>query len=192
MEGETTAGTKQDMDSRFGKVYREARQTLVQAIDMMKQIAPVDIVVQPGNHDSISLFTMGDSLECYYHDEKGVTVNNSAFPRKYYRFGQTLIAFAHGDKESLKKLPLLGAVENKKDWAECKYIEWHTGHKHMEQVSEDMGIKVRILPSITAPDFWHSSMGYVGNVRNAQAFLYHKDNGLEAIFYSKPVKEIKD
>jgi hypothetical protein len=185
--GETTKGTKQDMDSRFGKVYREARETLIESIEMMRKIAPVDIIIKPGNHDETSMFHLGDAIECWYHNAKDVQVDNSAESRKYYRYGATMIAYTHGDKESHKKLPLLGAIERKKDWAECKYHEWHVAHLHQERVTEDMGIKVRILPSITAPDHYHASHGYVGNIRNAQAFLFSKSDGLEAIIYSKPI-----
>lgn len=48
-------------------------------------------------------------------------------------------------------------------------------------------MKVRYLSSISAPDLYHFDNGYVGSIRQAQAFIYDKENGLESIIYSKPI-----
>jgi len=36
----------------------------------------------------------------------------------------------------------------------------------------------RIIPALCPPDFWHSSQGYVGAMRGAQAFLWDFNDGL--------------
>lgn len=182
----TTALTPQSVDSRFPKIFREARELLVESINYLKQIAPVDVIVVAGNHDQNSMLHMGDALECWFHNDKNVTIDNRPVPRKYYRYGQNLICYAHGDKINHKKLPMLAAVECD-DWSQCKYREWHIGHLHHEKVVEENGVKTRIIPSITGTDEYHSSHGYIGTVRTSQAFLFDEDHGLNAIIYSKPV-----
>ena len=49
-------GTRQDADSRFSRIFRDGRKLLVEAIEYLKTIAPVDVLVVVGNHDSNSMF----------------------------------------------------------------------------------------------------------------------------------------
>ena len=49
--GTTTAGTPQDIDTRYLKMFRMAFQLMVAIIDRLREIAPVDVIVVPGNHD---------------------------------------------------------------------------------------------------------------------------------------------
>lgn len=178
----TTLGTRQDADSRFSRIFRDGRKLLVEAIEYLKTVAPVDVVVCVGNHDSNSMFHLGDALECWYHADPLVKVENSPVLRKYYRFGNTIIGYTHSDKEKLKDLPLLGSTE-RKDWSECLFKEWHVGHRHGEHCTEDKGVKVRTLSSMSGSDYWHFGKGYVGNIKGAEAFLFHKESGLLAQLY---------
>ncbi len=179
----TTLGTRQDADSRFSRIFRDGRKLLIEAIEYLKTIAPVDVLVVVGNHDSNSMFHLGDALECWYHADPLVKVDNAPALRKYYRYGNSIIGFTHGDKEKIKDLPLLGATEKPHDWADCAYREWHLGHRHGEHCIEEKGVKVRTLSSLSGSDFWHNNKGYVGNVKGAEAFLFHKEDGLVAQFY---------
>ena len=185
---ETTKGTPQDVDSRFAKIYREGRKMLVEAVELLRQIAPVDVMVVAGNHDHHSMFHLGDALECWFHGHDDVTVNNDPISRKYYQFGQNMICFSHGHLEKHNQLPQLAAVEQPAMWAATTYREWHVAHFHHESVKEYMGTNVRILPSLTGADRYHHDNGYVGAKRIAQAFRFHELNGLEAVFNSTPLE----
>ncbi len=184
----TTASTPQSVDSRFPKVFKKGKDILITVIDNLKQIAPVDVIVTRGNHDSNSLFHMGELLEAYYHKDANVNIENSPAPRKYYRFGQNLIQFSHGDKVGLKKLPSIAAAESP-DWSDCKFREIHTAHRHHEElmVSESAGCKTRILNTIAGVDEYHSTHGYVKNLRCVQSFIWDRENGLQAMIYSNPI-----
>lgn len=184
---ETTAGTPQDVDSRFAKIYREGRKILVEAIEYLRQIAPVDVLVVAGNHDNQSMFHLGDALECWFHAHTDVKINNDPISRKYYRFGKVMICFCHGNLEKHDKLPNLAAVEEPAMWAATVWREWHTGHFHHESVKEHMGTNVRILPSLSGADRYHHDHGYVGAKRIAQGFLFNEES-LEAVFNSTPVQ----
>ena len=183
----TTAGTPQDCDVSFSKMFKEGRELLVTAINMAKKIAPVDVLVVPGNHDSAAMLHIGDSIECWFHNDKTVNVYNSHKSRKYYSFGENLIIYCHGDKEKQDKLPLIAATEEPILWSKAKYREIRVGHLHHEIVKEHNGVKIRVVPSLSGNDVYHYDRGYTGNIRVGQGFLFDYFNGLESIFYSKPV-----
>jgi hypothetical protein len=180
---ETTAGTYVDSDSRWQKMFMRGCELMVESIEKLSQIAPTDVIVCAGNHDNLSSQYLGYYLQAWFRNHKYVTINNEPTPRKYYKFGQVLLGFCHGDAGKLNDLPLVMASECKKDWGDTKFREFMTGHKHQETVKEIKGVKVRTISSLTGTDFWHSKNMYVGNIRASESFLYHKENGLEAVYY---------
>jgi len=184
----TTAGTPQDDDLRWQKLYKIGRELLIRAIDYLRLYAPVDVVVIQGNHDFQRMYYLGDSLSLWYSRCDDVTVNNEPKTRKYYKYGKVLLGFAHGSDEKFKELPLIMAQEASDLWSDTKYREVHIGHFHHKKVmnfleSEDFkGIMIRQMSSITGIDAWHAKKGFVGNIKAANAFLWNEDNGLIAIF----------
>jgi hypothetical protein len=42
-----------------------------------------------------------------------------------------------------------------------------------------MGVRVRLLSSLCREDAWHANSGYIGNIKQAEAFMWHKDEGLK-------------
>lgn len=185
--GETTKGTPLDVDTRYIKVYRRIVQIHRRAVDLLQQIAPVDIVIVPGNHDELTSFHLGEILAAIYEHSPNVTVDNSPKLRKYYEFGTNLFGFTHGDAERVSELPLLMARENPEAWARCASREWHIGHKHISEKFEakarfeqdftsDKGVRVRRLTSLSAHDAWHTKHAYTDR-RACEAFVFHKTAG---------------
>jgi len=179
--GTTTGGTPMDVDSRFQKTYVAGRRLMVDAVERLRQIAPVTLVMVPGNHDSLSTFCLGDSLECWYHRTRDVTVLNAPTPRKYIEHGKVMILFTHGDKGKKDNYPLLMATEQPEMFGRTKYREAHTGHLHQLQVKEQMGVRTRISPALCAADAWHNEHHFVGNQRAAEAFVWHPEEGLVSL-----------
>jgi hypothetical protein len=183
----TVKGTVQQEDTRWQKTFRAGRRLATEMIDACAEIAPVDVLFIPGNHDEERVFYLGDALECWYHNNKSVSVDNRAVSRKYYHFGKVLLGFTHGDSETIKKLPNLMQFEMPKLWGDSIYREWHTGDKHHKmdyvlEVDEQVGIVIRILRSLVPADAWTFSRGFVGSQRAAEAFMWHPENGLVAQF----------
>jgi hypothetical protein len=174
----TTAGTRQDTDSRFKKILREGRKLIINTIEKLKSVAPVDIVIVSGNHGGLSEFMLGDLLEVKYENDKFVNVNNSPTSRKYYTFGKNLIGYTHGDQEKVNDLVGIMATEKPKEWGDSKHRIWHLGHMHMMQAREMQGVKVEWLPSLSASDAWHSKRGYINNTRGVVSSLFDKEMGL--------------
>lgn len=190
----TTAGTPVDSDGRWQQVITEGRRMLVEAIDYLAGIAPVRVVMVPGNHDMERVFSTGEILSAWYRNDANVTVDNTPRSRKYWEYGQCLVMWTHGDKEKRDNLPLIAATENAAGWGRTKFREVHTGHLHclrstkFKDVEEFSGVRVRILPSLSAPDQWHDSKGFF-NIRSAEALVYHRENGCVATMsYNLPAK----
>lgn len=186
----TTKGTPQQEDTRWQKTYKMGREICVWMIETCSQVAPVDVLMIPGNHDEQRSFYLGDSLECWFNHNPNVRLDNNAAKQKYYAFGANLIGFAHGYDEKLSSLPFLMANDQSEMWAKSKYREWHTGDKHhkvdlITKGTEKPGMMVRILRSLAAEDAWTFNSGY-RSLRASEAFLWHPDNGLIAQYTATP------
>lgn len=185
--GTTTKGTRQDEDGRWQKTFVRAKAMLCAALDEASKVAPVDVVVVPGNHDTERMFYLGEVLAAYFSKSKNISINNEPTKRKYYSYGENLIGFTHGNEEKKSNLPLIMATEQPEQWAATKYREWHTGHfhskteNHFQPVKERMGIRERIIPSLTPADAWHKGMGYEG-LRAAEGYMWRKSGGVQAVF----------
>jgi hypothetical protein len=189
-ENTTTSGTVVSTDGRFFKTFRVVRQMVVRAITRLRQVAKVQVIVCPGNHDRQTAYHLGDSLECYFHNDPMVSVNNLPNPRKYIEFGNVLLGFCHGDEGKASDYPALMAAEQPEAWGRTKFREIHCGHFHSLKVTEDHGIRVRLLPALTEADSWHTHQGYIGAIRQAEAFIWSKKEGLIAeVFFNDDAQE---
>lgn len=186
---QTTAGTPMDVDTRYIKVYRRICEIHRRAIDILRQVAPVDVKIVAGNHDELTSFHLGEILATRYENDSRVTVDNSPRLRKYYDYGVNLFGFTHGDAERVNELPLTMAREKPELWAKCSSREWHIGHKHISEKMElrnpssmvqdffsDKGVRIRRLTSLSGHDAWHTKHAYMDR-RACEAFVFHKTAG---------------
>src|ERR1044072_7646435 len=74
--GTTTNGAPLDNDWRFHKTFARVRAMIVRAIERLREVAPVTVLLVPGNHDTLATWPLGDSLECFYHRTPEVEVLN--------------------------------------------------------------------------------------------------------------------
>ena len=183
MRMSTTKGTPQQDTGGWKETFRGYWNLIVQAIDYLKIIAPVDVVVISGNHDYERMYYAGDVISGWFRNDANVTVNNSDESRKYYQYGVNMIMFTHGDSEKPADMPLIMATEQPEMFAATSHREAHCGHFHKEQVNEYRGIKVRFIPSICPNDEWHKKMGYAAK-RTGQAYIWSKARGLEGYLQS--------
>jgi hypothetical protein len=190
--GTTTAGTPQDFDSRLPKLFTAARRAAVEAIDEARLIAPVDVMIVPGNHDEVTMYRLGEVLAAWYRNDDLVTVHNSPRLRKYYQYGKNLLAFTHGLETGRKRepLPLIMATEAPDMWAATTHREWHVGHRHATgelqymapatTLQEARTVRVRTLPGLTPSDAWHTTQGY-SHQRAATGLVFQRSGGLVAL-----------
>ena len=184
---ETIHGTRQQEDTRWQKTFRKGHQLMVQQIDKCQAIAPVDVLVIPGNHDEERAFYMGEVLAAWYRNCPNVRVDNRALKRKYYAYGVNLIGLTHGYYEKASTLCNLMPLEVPQLWAASLYREFHLGDKHhkkdMLTITEEFtGVTVRILRALSAASTWAFDKGFLGALRAGEGFVWHPAKGLTAQF----------
>jgi len=187
----TTNQTPQESDVRWQKMFRIGRNILYEMIDWMyKNVAPVDVIAIPGNHEEQSLFYLAEVLSAKYANNNNVTVDNRPVNRKYYRYGNNLLGFAHGKDEKEVELHNLMSLEAPKMWAETKYRYYYLGHNHHEKslksktskaiINQEVdykGVMISYLPSVAHIDKYEHKKGYEGSIRGARGMVHHKDKG---------------
>jgi hypothetical protein len=188
----TTAGTPQDVDDRWQKMYMQGKGLLVEAIDRLRLIAPVQVVIVPGNHDRQRCFYIGDTLASWYRNVPEVSVDNAPMKRKFVEYGKTLIGFAHLDTERPADLPMQMAITQKAAFARTSHWEWHCGHLHTRRQTTFKplevyeGVHVRILPSLCPPDAWHYDNCFNLGPRASEAYIYRKLTGYSGVLVHNP------
>jgi hypothetical protein len=177
--GTTEKGTPQDCDSRYQKVFSVSFETSRWGIDILRgEVGKVRVVMVPGNHDPLSTWHLGHSLECWYRNCKEVTVDNAPTFRKYFEHGVNMLMFTHGSGGKLEDYGKTMAAEQPAMWGRTRWREAHTGDKHHRRVIELKGATVRILPSLRPPDAWSSENQYIGSIRAAEAYAWSREEGL--------------
>lgn len=185
----TTKGTPQDTDTRWQYSFRRAKECIVSSAIALLDVANVDIVVQPGNHDRMMAWAMGEVLAAYFRNTS-ISVDNEPAYRKYKRYGSLLFGITHGDMVKQQALPAIMATEAPEDWGQTTWHEWFLGHFHRKKeflsvgFEDKMGVALSFLPSLTATDRWHYEMGYVGSKRSAEAHIYSKEGKkIQSLYY---------
>lgn len=185
---ETARGTPQDHDGRFQKVYEVGKMAIVHAIDKCLEIAPVEVLYVPGNHDRETSWYLCNNLASWYRDIKRVTVDYSPSATKYIKYGVNLIGFTHGNEQKHIDLPSIMMHDRPHDFADAQVRHWHIGHWHKKRELKFTAgdtfnsVEVKILPSLSGTDSWHYDKGYVKTPRSAEAHLWSKDKGYVGYF----------
>jgi hypothetical protein len=173
----TTRGTQQLGDGRWHKTYKMVREMLTSGILFLRQLAPVHVVIVPGNHDQQAMWTMGELLRTRFHYDEHITFDNDPVLWKFDEWHKNMFMFLHGDKGKRPDYPNVMARLKKDMWGRTEHREVHTGHLHTKQVEERYGTKIFISPALCPPDAWHAENLYVGNARQAEASVYHPEEG---------------
>lgn len=174
----TAAGTPQDVDGRYQKVFEAGFRAVIDAVETMAAVAPVDVVWVPGNHDPTVSWHLVKTVEAWFRGSGRVTVDAGPSPRKYVWYANTLIGLTHGDREQHRQLPSLMAAERPDEWAKASCREWLVGHMHRSRqwvtqpVDTFDGTTVRALRSLAGTDAWHHGKGYVHGPRGPAAEVY--------------------
>lgn len=185
----THKGTRVDStDDRFPKVFRRGYESVEYVVMRCREVAPVEIIWVPGNHDKTTSWYLSEMLRAVHAGDKHVKVDNTYRKRKYRLYGITLIGYDHGESMPLKDLPNMFMAEASELLAMSVYRTFRIGHFHtgkrMKWWDNDTvaGVDVTVLPSLSATDAWHFENGYVGNMRAAVASLWSRETGPAGTF----------
>lgn len=184
----TKHGTPQEDDVRWKRTYKLGCQFITRTVEKLMQVAPVDVLVIPGNHDEDKIWHLGEYAEAWFNKSKDVVVDNRPQKRKYYSWENNLVGLTHGYFEKNGKLDSLMAYEVPQLWAECHNREWHLGDKHhkvdmvLKTDERENGVVVRILRNLAPPSVWEFDKGFTGALHAGEAFVWHPDDGVVAQF----------
>jgi len=163
----------------------------ISIIEMYAQIAPVEVVSIPGNHDKHTSEMLQFAIKAYFRTNDRVTVHTSQHPRIYLTFGKNLFVFDHGDDKALAKyrnnmhkLVLVEAREAGIDLNKAEHITFYSGHLHTEMTADLGGIVHCVIPSLTPPDRWHRIGLYVGNRAESSMYIIDIERGRMGVVYS--------
>lgn len=192
----TQKGTPQDLDGDFFTMYKEGCASVLEGINLLRSVAPVDVIWVPGNHDFETSFFLCSYLDAFFHKDVYIDIDTRPIPRKYYHYGVNLLGFTHGNEEAHRDLPSIMMYENKESLKGKETFEWHIGHKHKKNETRfNAGVThgnvyIRVLPSLCGTDYWHFKKGYVGGQRTSESYLWSKEFGYSS-HISSSLKEIK-
>ena len=179
----TTAGTNQDVDGKWWEHFEIALALYVKCVEILREIAPVDVIHSMSNHDYQSGFHLAHALRSWFRNDSEVTFDISVAHRKYYKYGKNLIGLEHGDGAKMANLPLTMANDRPKEWAETTHRYWYLHHLHHKvkqkwlDGKDYIGVTVEYMRSPSGTDSWHSRKGYVGIPKAVESFLHEKDSG---------------
>ena len=179
----TTRGTFQDTDGKWWEHYEIALMLYVKCVEMLREIAPVDVLHSMSNHDYQSGFHLAHTLKSWFRKADDVKFDVSVSARKYYQYGKNLIGLEHGDGAKMDKLPLLMANEKPKEWSETTHRYWYLHHLHHKikhkylDTKDYIGVTVEYMRSPSSSDSWHSAKGFCGVPRACEAFIHDKESG---------------
>ena len=179
----TTAGTNQDVDGKWWEHFEIALALYVKCVEILREIAPVDVIHSMSNHDYQSGFHLAHALKSWFRLDGEVTFDISVAHRKYYQYGKNLIGLEHGDGAKMANLPLTMAQERPLLWSETTHRYWYLHHLHHKvkhkwlDAKDFIGVTVEYMRSPSGTDSWHSRKGYVGVPRAVEGFLHEKNSG---------------
>ena len=182
----TTKGTPQDNDGNMSEILTTGCEMMSDYIDLLRQVAPVEMVLMSGNHDQLLSISLHLYLQAWYRNCSDVTTIRSGHARQYIIYKNNLLCFHHGDSVSkTSDLARLAAIEASKAWGTCDHHMVFTGHLHYEKVVEDRGFIRYQLPSLSGEDKWHARKGYTGNRKIIDAVLVDGSEGILSAIYAK-------
>lgn len=180
-ENTTAHGTRQDEDSRWAKTFTEGWEVVRDGLEICLSVAPTDVIVMPGNHDTTRTYFAAEALRAWFRNNTALTIDNSPRQYKVYTFGSNFIGSTHGHLAKMERLPILFASEFPKEWGDAKNRIIRVGHLHSKMVEEYPGVTIERIRSSGAPSAWSSASGY-RSIQAGKAVLWDKDNGPEYEF----------
>ena len=190
LEGVTPKGRNiLDVDTRFDKLMDAAIDVTIRNIYQCRSMAPVEVILIPGNHDGIASKWLARCVNQHFRKDKHVDVDYGPNNRKARLWGKTLVGWCHEIPPS-KAASYANELAQifRKEWAKSEYVEWHHGHKHKKgevktsPVITHGGVLMRQLTALSPIDFWHYENLFTDAVPGGESFVWHKELGVVANF----------
>ena len=193
----TTKGTPQQVDGRIAKIFNITCDMFIDAFTMLGNIAPLEVVYLPGNHDRVTGYMLLKAISLAFKDDKNITFDTSPNPQKHRLWGNVLVGFVHGDIAN-KNMGTWLQDRARRDYGLAKFVEVHAGHYHTEKtkerysaklhedtITEDIGgVVIRYLPTISNVSYWEHLGGYPFGTKTMVSYVWNEKTGLRDVWYS--------
>lgn len=172
------SGNVLDTDGRYPKVLKVAMECMkyfvTQALNNHSKVRFINIA---GNHDQTVGYAVTAFIDSWFRNDPRVIVDDKAAFQKYYKFGKTLLGFAHGDGLKMKDAGEVMAMHNEDIWSETTDRFYHFGHNHKDAVVDGRLCKAESHRNIAPLNAWAAHKGFGRNAGTIKAIIYDKYDG---------------
>ena len=186
----TTKGTAIPGAHHPEVVRRWAERLAVDAIDMLRQIAPVTAIQEQGNHDTITSGALASVCFAWFRGCDDVEVlrpelnDQTRDVRTYYQWHDIMIAGHHGHVTSPTQMPRIMAAERPRMWGETRHRYALLGHRHHSKrwpAGDHGGAEIIQTRSPSKETDYEARLGFVGDPPGLEAFAFQAGRGLVGI-----------
>jgi len=195
----TTRQTQQLSSTEWEYLILQVEGLLIRAINRLKQVAPVKVILVRGNHDEHSSFSVVRACFYRFKDDSDVTFegHDTHQHRSYTKFGNNIFCWRHGHLERKmqpKDYSTLFMRESGYKITKKSRLFVLEGHLHgftqkgdVIKVSKNEtvnGVQIIRGGALCEPDRYHEGKGYLEQLIQTQALTLNMQ-GLESIdFFS--------
>ena len=166
-----------DVDGTYVEMADTGLKIMISMIDAaLEQHEKVKVITTIGNHDDTGAMFLQAALNHMYAHEDRVDVDMTSSVFQYVRHGNVFFGIHHGHTAKADKLPLIMATDRPKDWGECEFRYWYTGHIHHDSKKEYSGCSVESFRTLAAKDQYAYSGGWRSG-QDSKAIVLHRDFG---------------
>ena len=192
----TTKGTFQQADGRLSKIFDTTQDMVIDTVEALGDIAPVEVIYLPGNHDRVTGYTLIKGASKAFRHDKNIIFDTEPNPQKRRLIGVNLIGWTHGD---MPKQNIANWLQHsaRKEYGLSKFAEVHAGHFHSlttketkrDFIQEDDigGVIIRYLPTISSSSYWEHHEGYTSGAHTMMCFVWNESTGLRETWRSNVI-----
>lgn len=182
----TTRATPQMSGEFWETLFIRGSRMVATTIERLAGSAPVKAIFIRGNHDSQSVFSMGEQMAAMYRHDPRIVVDNGLQKRKYHSMENVLIGYYHFDDVKPRNAHN-SIIADVPHLAFKRHKAIHGGHYHknlkrlmqpFDVKDEAFGVEIEVCPSLSPTDRWHYNNLFVGNIRRSKSFVWSPTDGL--------------
>ena len=192
----TTKGTFQQADGRLSKIFDTTQDMVIDTVEALADIAPVEVIYLPGNHDRVTGYTLIKGASKAFRHDNNISFDTKPDPQKQRLIGVNLIGWTHGDMQKQNMANWLQHTA-RREYGLSKFAEVHAGHFHSlttketkrDFIQEDDigGVIIRYLPTISSSSYWEHHEGYTSGIHTMMCFVWNEQSGLRETWYSNVI-----
>ncbi len=170
-----------DAAGRWQKMVRAGLRVKKRVIEMAAAwYGELRVVELPGNHDPFQSTVVSEAFALHYEDNPRITVDTSASPYRYLKFGNCLLGMTHGDLCKPEALGEIMAADRPEDWGMTTFRMWLTGHIHSHNGRDLRRVTWESFRTLAPADAWAHRMGY-RSLRDLHALTFSRHGLYERV-----------